>query len=44
MQWFIDNKGKIVQMGECAKVTAEKYTWEEYEKRVSSALDDILSR
>ena len=44
MQWFIDNKGKILQMGECAKVTAEKYTWEEYEKRVSSALDDILSR
>ena len=44
MQWFIDNKGKILQMGECAKVTAEKYTWEEYEKRVSSALDGILSR
>lgn len=44
MQWFIDHNDKILQMGEFAKVTAEKYTWEEYEKRVSSALDDILSR
>lgn len=42
MQWFIDNKEKICYMGQKAKEKAKDYTWENYEKKTSSAIDEIL--
>ena len=43
MQWFINNKNKVLQMGESARTTAENYTWGEYEKKVSVAVRDIMT-
>ena len=42
MQWFINNTDQIERMGHLAKETAKDYTWENYEKKISLAIDKIL--
>ena len=42
MQWFINNTDQIDRMGQRAKETAKDYTWENYEKKISFAIDKIL--
>lgn len=42
MQWFINNTDQIDRMGQRAKETAKDYTWENYEKKISLAIDKIL--
>lgn len=42
IKWFIDNKGQIRKMGEEARQIARKYTWDNYEKNIVSATNEIL--
>ena len=44
MQWFVDNSQQISFMGENAKKTACCYTWEQYEKNVVGAINNVLKR
>lgn len=43
MKWFINNKEKIVEMGEEAKKISQNYTWENYEKNIDKAFKEILN-
>lgn len=44
MQWFVDNSQQISFMGENAKKIACCYTWEQYEKKVVGAINNVLKR
>lgn len=43
MQWFIDNRDKIVIMGEKARKIAKQYTWKRYENNISETMQRLLS-
>lgn len=43
IQWFLDHKEKMSLMRKNAYHTAEKYSWQEYEKKVVCAMEEILS-
>ena len=42
MKWFVDNKSEISKMGKYAYETAQKYTWNYYERNVCKAIKEIL--
>jgi len=42
IQWFINNKNLIPEMGINAKQTAEKYTWDNYKNNVVKVINSIL--
>ena len=42
MQWFIDHSNDIRDMGERARQTAQKYSWQQYEVNISLALDNCV--
>lgn len=42
LMWFADNRKLIPEMKQRAVETAEKYTWEVYEERVSSSIVQII--
>lgn len=39
--WFYNNRNKIPEMGKNARKLAEKYTWENYKKNLTSAIKRI---
>lgn len=41
IDWCINNKSKLKKMGENARIVAEQYTWEAYERRVSNIIKKI---
>lgn len=41
MQWFIDNKEKIADMGANARIIAKQYTWQRYGDDISKTLQKI---
>lgn len=41
--WFLNNKSKIGEMGENARNVATEFTWESYEKKVVTAINEILN-
>lgn len=41
MNWFIENKDMILLMGENAKKTASKYTWDNYEKCIVKVVEEL---
>lgn len=43
MQWFIDHRDRIEDMGRSACATAHRYTWSYYEQNVADAVEAILS-
>ena len=43
IKWFINNAGKIKEMGMNAHVMARKLTWNQYYEKVSNAVSDIVS-
>lgn len=40
--WFINNREKIHEMGKKARITAEKYSWENYHKNVVTAIRQCI--
>lgn len=41
--WFADNREQIKKMGQNARKTAEKYTWENYEAKAAIAIAEIVN-
>ena len=44
MQWFIEHREKIPEMGVNAIKTAEKLTWENYYKQIGDAIREIVEK
>ena len=44
MQWFIEHREKIPEMGLNAIKTAKKLTWENYYEKVGCAIEDIVTK
>lgn len=44
MQWFIEHREKIPEMGLNAISTAEKLTWENYYKQIGDAIREIVEK
>lgn len=42
VEWFLNNGSEIPEMSLQARKTAEKYTWERYEKNLINILDEII--
>lgn len=42
LMWFVNNPDAIPEMKRCALETAGKYTWENYETKLVTILNDIL--
>ena len=40
--WFLSNRDKIQQMGQKAQIFAQKYTWDNYEKKMCYCLGQVL--
>ncbi len=43
MQWFLDHKDRIEDMGRSASKTGHRYTWSYYEQNAAKAVQEILS-
>jgi glycosyltransferase involved in cell wall biosynthesis len=43
IQWFIDNRNRIGEMGNKARNSAKSYTWENYEKNVVKAISEMVN-
>ena len=43
MIYFCENKERISQMGARASIDASKYTWENYEKKLTEVIKEIIS-
>jgi glycosyltransferase involved in cell wall biosynthesis len=43
VQWFIDNRDKINEMSRNAIETAKNYTWQEYQKRLTYVITEIIN-
>ena len=43
IEWFADNKDKILYMGEKAQEKVSKYSWSNYEKNIVSKINNILN-
>ena len=44
INWFLINRDKIEEMSNCAKITAHKYTWNNYYKNYSNTIYEILEK
>ena len=42
IQWFLDHKDKIEEMGKHAHNNAMNYSWQQYEKNVNAAIKSIV--
>lgn len=41
INWFLENRIKISEMGKAAKVHAQNYTWDNYEKQIVDSINEI---
>jgi glycosyltransferase involved in cell wall biosynthesis len=44
LNWFLENRSQIPQMGRLAQIHAERYTWEDYGMKVACGLSTLLTR
>ncbi|MDR2408803.1 MAG: glycosyltransferase family 4 protein [Bacteroidales bacterium] len=44
IEWCIQNKDKLVQMGKNARKIATSYTWEHYYDKIASVIDNIMKQ
>lgn len=42
IQWFVENRDCILQMGERSRKVSLKYTWDNYNKNIANAINNII--
>lgn len=44
INWFVENRTQILQMGENARLHAKKYTWDNYSKTIVNSIKQLIGK